>query len=123
MLDRLSVPLEGTFGSGFPAGALSAHLAAQPGIQRVPSPKLSLFVCKNFLDPELCAATIARIEANRRPSAVGDAHASYRTSETCAFALDDPVAMELDRHILDFTRLHPAFGEPLQGARYLVGQE
>lgn len=116
--------LEDHFGSGFPASPLAAHLAAQPGVQRLPNPALTLFIKRNFLDPELRDQLIARIDANRRPSAVGDNDdPTYRTSETCAFARDDASVVELDRRIIAFTRLHPAYGEPLQGARYEIGQE
>lgn len=112
----------GTFGSGFPAAPLVAHLASKPMVQRLPDRKLTLFVRRDFLDPEMCAALVDRIDANRVPSAVGDAAASYRTSETCAFDRDDPVVCELDRRLAEFTQLHPAHGEPLQGARYDKGQ-
>ncbi len=112
----------GTFGSGFPARPLATHLAGLPGVQRVPSPKLTLFVCRAFLDDAMCDTLIERIDANRVPSAVGDADSSYRTSETCAFDPRDPLATEIDRRLTEFTKLHPVHGEPLQGARYGVGQ-
>ena len=39
------------FGSGLLSDAMVARLAAQPGVQRVPSPKLTLFLRRDFLDP------------------------------------------------------------------------
>ena len=59
-------------------------LMGMPGTQRVPSPKLTLFVRKAFLSPEECAALIERIETNRRPSTLANFNgdALFRTGET-----------------------------------------
>src|SRR4051812_22770419 len=64
--------LPSPFGSGLPSDGLTAHLTGKPGVQRVPSPKLTLFLRRGFLDPETCAAVIARIDAVRRPSTISD---------------------------------------------------
>ncbi len=118
-------PLPGRFGSGLPAEAMVAALSAVPGVQRVPSPKLTLFLRKNFLDAATCTALIARIDATRRPSTISDANgdAAFRTSETCDLDRSDPVVAELDARICSFTGLDAQFGEPMQGQRYAVGQE
>src|SRR3546814_3471283 len=39
-------------GSGLPADHVLETLRAQPAIQRVPNPKLTLFASRGFLDPE-----------------------------------------------------------------------
>lgn len=113
------------FGCGHPSDAMVAHLGAQGGVQRVPSPKLTLFVRKAFLEPELCARVVALIEAQRRPSTIADPNgdAAFRTSETCDLAADDPSVIEIERRIRAFTGLAPAHGEPMQGQRYALGQE
>ncbi|MGH6616169.1 prolyl hydroxylase family protein [Sphingomonas sp.] len=113
------------FGSGHPSEAMVEHLGAQPGVQRVPSPKLTLFLRRGFLSPDLCAALIDRIEAQRRPSTISDSNgdAAFRTSETCDLDSADPVVAEVDALIMAFTGLDPAHGEPMQGQRYAVGQE
>lgn len=113
------------FGSGHPSDAMVAHLAAQPGVQRVPNPKLTLFLRRNFLDPATCAALVERIEAQRRPSTLANSNgdASFRTSETCDLDSLDPAVAEVERLIFEFTGLDPTHGEPMQGQRYLVGQE
>ncbi|NJC33276.1 prolyl 4-hydroxylase [Sphingomonas jejuensis] len=100
-------------------------LAAKPGIQRVPSPKLSLFIHKDFLSPEECTGVIARIDANRRPSTVSDYNGddAFRTSETCDLDGQDPLVIEIRRRITALTDLDPVYGEPMQGQRYAVGQE
>lgn len=113
------------FGSGHPSDAMVAYLTAQPGVQRVPSPKLTLFLRRNFLDPATCTALVERIEAQRRPSTLANSNgdSSFRTSETCDLDSFDPVVAEVERRIIDFTGLDSAHGEPMQGQRYIVGQE
>lgn len=104
---------------------IAAHLAAQPGIQRVPSPKLTLFIQRQFLDADTCAALVALIDANRRPSTVSDFNGdkAFRTSETCDLPGDDPLVARVNAALCAFTGLDPTHGEPLQGQRYAVGQE
>ena len=113
------------FGAGNPAEAMVARLSGLPFVQKVPSPKLTLFLRRGFLDPETCAAIIARIDAQRRPSTIADANgdAAFRTSETCDLDGDDPLVAAVDRAITAFAGLDPAHGEPMQGQRYAVGQE
>ena len=113
------------FGCGHPSEAIVAHLQAQPGVQRVPSPKLTLFLRKAFLEPELCGRIIAQVEAQRRPSTISDANGdpTFRTSETCDLDQADPAVLEIEARIRAFTGLSGAHGEPMQGQRYGVGQE
>ena len=101
------------------------RLAAQPGIQRVPSPKLTLFIRRDFLDAATCTALIALIDAHRRPSTISDSNgdAAFRTSETCDLPSEDAAVARVNAWLADFTGLDPAYGEPLQGQRYAVGQE
>ena len=112
-------------GSGLDAAPVAARVAAQPGVQRVPSPKLTLFLKRGFLDPAACAELIALIDAQRRPSTVSDFNgdSKYRTSETCDLDRALPVVIEVERRIAAATGLSPEFGEPIQGQRYAVGQE
>ena len=113
------------FGSGYPIEPVIDHILRQPGIQRVPSPKVALFIAKNFLEPEICQALMRQIDAQRRPSTIADPNGDYafRTSETCDFEPDLPAVAELKRRIIALTGLDPARGEPMQGQRYAVGQE
>ncbi|PCG16254.1 MULTISPECIES: prolyl hydroxylase family protein [Sphingomonas] len=102
-----------------------SHLSAQPGIQKVPSPKLTLFLRRGFLDAATCAALVERIDAHRRPSTISDPNGddAFRTSETCDLSAADPLVAAVDAMLAAFTGLDPAYGEPLQGQRYAVGQE
>jgi len=112
-------------GSGLPDGPIVARLTAMTGVQRLPNPKLSLFVHRGFLPPELCTALVAGIDAVRRPSTIADSNgdASYRTSETGDLPAHDPAVAECEALLAELTGLDPAYGEPLQGQRYAVGQE
>ena len=112
-------------GSGHPSEPIVAHLSAQSGVQRVPSPKLTLFIRRVFLEPELCAALIERIDAVRRPSTIADPNGdtAFRTSETADLDANDPVVGKVEQRIARLTGLDPAHGEPIQGQRYAVGQE
>ena len=94
-------------------------------MQRVPNPKLDLFIVRNFLDSKACAAIIDRIDLNRRPSTIADDSGieNYRTSKTCDLDPADPVVAEIDGKICDLLGIAPGHGELIQGQRYSVGQE
>ncbi|NIJ18872.1 prolyl 4-hydroxylase [Sphingomonas naasensis] len=112
-------------GPGHPSEPIIAHILAQPGIQRVPNPKVAMFIGKKFIAPEMCEKLIAQIDARRRPSTIADSNGDYafRTSETCDLDPDDPLVIALKRRIIALTGLDPAHAEPMQGQRYEVGQE
>lgn len=100
-------------------------MMSHPGVQRVPTPKLDLFIRRDFLTPEQCAGVIDQIDINRRPSTVSDYNgdAAFRTSETCDLDGNDPLIKQIDEKIFAFSRLELKYGEPMQGQRYAVGQE
>ena len=112
-------------GSGHPSEPVVAHIMAQPGVQRTPSPKLTLFQRRGFLDAATCRAVIDLIDTKRRPSTVSDYNGddAFRTSETCDLDAAIPIVAELEHRIAAFIGLDPAHGEPIQGQRYAVGQE
>ena len=112
-------------GNGLPGAPVVARLMAAGGVQKVPSPKLDLFIARAMLSPELCETLIERIDGVRRPSTIADGNgdAAYRTSETGDLLADDPAVIEVERRIAALTGLDARFGEPLQGQRYAVGQE
>jgi prolyl 4-hydroxylase len=100
-------------------------LVKAEGIQKVPSPKLHLFIKRGFMSPEECTRIIALIDARRRPSTISDdlGDALFRTSETCDLDSAHPDVAELERRISELTGIDPRYGEPVQGQRYAVGQE
>lgn len=105
--------------------SLAARLAAQPGMQRVPTPKAELFQQRRFVAPDLAAELIALIDADRRPSTIADDNgdAYFRTSETCDLPANLPAVQRIEALITALSGLDPAYGEPLQGQRYAEGQE
>ena len=101
------------------------RLRSTPGVQRVPAAALDLFVVRNFLSAQQCAALIERIDARRRPSEIADdlGDALFRTSETCDLDHGDPVVGAVDQAIAQLLGIAPEHGEAIQGQRYAPGQE
>ncbi|WP_448582460.1 prolyl hydroxylase family protein [Thermaurantiacus sp.] len=95
------------------------------GAQKVPDRRLTLYIRRDFLDPETCAGLIARIEASRRPSTIADFNGDpfARTSETCDLAEGDPLVDAVNARLDSYAGQPASLGEPLQGQRYAVGQE
>ncbi|UZK66466.1 prolyl hydroxylase family protein [Sphingomonas sp. M1-B02] len=112
-------------GSGHPSEPVIEHILRQPGVQRVPSPKVAMFIAKSFFEPELCLRLIEQIDSQRRPSTIADPNGddAFRTSETCDLDPDLALVTELKRRIIVLTGLDPTHGEPMQGQRYEIGQE
>lgn len=102
-----------------------AWIGAHPRVQRVPNRDLTLFIRRDFLSTDDCAALIARIDAHRRPSTIADANGDgyFRTSETCDLDHGDPFVAAIDARLAAFAGIDPRYGEPIQGQRYDVGQE
>ena len=124
MTDR-TPPASALLGNGLEAQAITRRILSQPGVQRVPSPKLDLFLARDFLDAATCAALVEQIDAVRRPSTIADPNgdSAFRTSETGDLFGGDPLVQAVEARFTAFTGLDPIFGEPLQGQRYAVGQE
>ena len=101
------------------------RLRSAAGVQRVPTPKLELFVVRDFLEETACAALIALIDARHRPSQIADDQgiAEFRTSETCDLDPSEPVVAEVDRAIAELLGIPLGLSEPMQGQRYAPGQE
>ncbi len=107
------------------AGHVRERIAHYAGAVRIPANDVELYVVRNFLTLEECAALIELIDANRVPSPVvsDDPVPSYRTSETCYLYPGPDAVTAVESKLDDLTGLEPIFGEALQGQRYAVGQE
>jgi prolyl 4-hydroxylase len=101
------------------------RLLANPSVMQVAGEHAELFVARDFLNPQECAALIRRIDAERAPSRiVGDnPDPGYRTSETCNLDPHAPLTREIEARIGGLLGLDPKFGETIQGQRYAAGQQ
>lgn len=110
---------------GVASDSTADRLRSQAGIQRVPSPKLDLFILRDFLDESSCASFRQLIDAKRRPSTLADDQgiAHFRTSETCDLDPLHPLVASVRDRLATLTGIELSHGEPLQGQRYAVGQE
>ncbi|MFN4037952.1 MAG: prolyl hydroxylase family protein [Erythrobacter sp.] len=105
--------------------SVAARVTGMAGVQRVPTAKAEIFQAKRFIPPALCNALIELIEADRRPSTIADYNGdpTFRTSETCDLSDNSPHVRTLEARFAALSALDPAYGEPIQGQRYAVGQE
>src|SRR3954454_5802913 len=90
------------------AASPGERLRATPGVQRVPTPNLELFIVRHFLEPGLCAQLIERIDRDRRPSTILDDQGNgeyFRTSETCDLDGGDPVVARVNAAICELLGL------------------
>lgn len=101
------------------------RLLRQCGAKRYPSAQIELFQLAGFLPPDLCSALVNLVEADRRPSTLADHDGDryFRTSETCDLSPDEPAVQQVEALLEKISGIDPAYGEPLQGQRYAVGQE
>ena len=106
-------------------GESSADILTQAGMQRVPSPRLEMFIKRNFVSAEECEALIGLIEAERRPSTIANHNGddAFRTSETCDLKHEDAAVAVLNDKLAAISGIDPIYGERLQGQRYEVGQQ
>ncbi|WP_298670785.1 2OG-Fe(II) oxygenase [uncultured Sphingomonas sp.] len=103
---------------------VQARLDANPRMERLPSDLAVVYRCRDYLDAKQCAALIALIDANRRPSTLlsGSGNSEYRTSESCDLDRWSPAIREIDEGVAALLGIAPENGETLQGQRYAIGQ-
>ena len=102
-----------------------ARLAANAEVYRVPAEGIELFALGGFLSGNECAALCAMIDAIAQPSALHelDYASGYRTSYSGDLDPRGSMVAEISRRIDALLGIEPAFGEPVQGQRYLPGQQ
>ena len=105
--------------------APAERLRGTPGVQRVPSPEIDLFICREFLSGEDCAVLCDLIDQKRRPSTIADDQgiADFRTSETCDLDNGHGLVAKVRQDISRLLGIPLDHGEPIQGQRYSPGQE
>ncbi|MGD9810810.1 MAG: prolyl hydroxylase family protein [Sphingobium sp.] len=104
---------------------VAAKLKRNPMVERVESDLLDLFIRRDFLSGEECAAMRAIIDEGAQPSKLfsGTEGPEYRTSHSCHMEPDDPLVAAVSDRIVALMGLDAATGETIQGQRYTVGQE
>jgi len=117
---RLMIPHMATPGTTTPE-----LLMQDPRVRRVPTERLTLLDALHFLPPDLCEGLIELIDKDRRPSTIADANGDdyFRTSETCDLDPKEAAVKDLEDMLFELNGIDPAYGEPVQGQRYAVGQE
>ena len=87
---------------------------------------LDVYLLRDFLSSEECAALIKYVEADNAPSTVmGDpGDDQFRTSHSSPLAgRDDPLIASVDARIAELTGIDRKFQENIEGQRYHVGQQ
>src|SRR3546814_18831392 len=104
--------------------AVTRHLDVNPAITRVESDAAQIYYCPNYLDADRCAALIAVIDANRRPSTLLSStyDSAFRTSESCDMDRWAPNIRPVDEGLARLLGVEPEYGETMQGQRYAPGQ-
>jgi prolyl 4-hydroxylase len=105
--------------------AVRARLAAAPTVYRLPVEPVELFAIGDFLSPAECARLVSMIDAIARPSSLHEvAYASgFRTSYSGDLDPHDPFVARISARIDALLGVEAAIGEPVQGQRYLPGQQ
>lgn len=101
------------------------RVAANSAVYRIDTDKAEIFAVGDFLTAEECARLCAMTDAVAEPSKLYDqGHAeAFRTSFSGDFDPFDPFVRGISRRIDDLLGIDPAWGETIQGQRYLPGQQ
>ena len=105
--------------------AVRTRLSSMPDIYRVADERIALFAVGDFLTGEECARLCAMIDAVARPSALHelDYASGFRTSYSGDLDPRDPFVASISARIDALLGMPQEIGEPVQGQRYLPGQE
>jgi prolyl 4-hydroxylase len=101
------------------------RLAADPGVDRIENDHCELFAVGDFLTPAECTRLCAMIDEVARPSSLHelDYASGFRTSYSGDLDPGESFVKGISRRIDDLLGLDPVIGEPVQGQRYLPGQQ
>jgi prolyl 4-hydroxylase len=103
----------------------SMLLRNHPLIRHVGNGRAEIFVAPEFVSPLGCEHLIALIDAYNRPSTVAHHNGDYafRTSTTCDMDARNPVVESVQDSICKLMGIDRAKAEPIQGQKYIPGQE
>ena len=101
------------------------RLAKLPEAYPIPTDKAELYAVGGFFTSEECGRLMTMIDAVAQPSRAFDAkyESGYRTSYSGDVDPHDPFIRKIQRRLDDLLGIDPAFGETIQGQRYMPGQQ
>ena len=103
---------------------VGARLLADPRSRDAALGNAQMVYVDDFLTADQCAALVAEIERNRRPSTLlsDKADTAFRTSDSCDMHRYSELVRPIDESIAALLGLPPDRGETMQGQRYAPGQ-
>ncbi len=104
---------------------VKARLLRNPNALKVDCAGFDLFVVRDFLSPDQCAALIDLIDQHLTPSEIMTPHPDpdYRTSYSGNPPPSDPLIVMLNDRFHEVIGIQHGLGESPQGQRYEVGQQ
>ena len=101
------------------------QLAANSAVYRIDNPAVELFAVGEFLSVSECETLCAMIDAVARPSSLHevDYASGYRTSYSGDLDPRDPFVAAISQRIDGLLGVDALIGEPVQGQRYMPGQQ
>lgn len=101
------------------------RLLADPQAYRVDTDVAEIFAFGDFLSAAECTRLCLMIDQVAKPSTLHeqDYASGFRTSYSGDLDRYDPFVMGISRRIDDLLGINPMCGEPVQGQRYLPGQQ
>lgn len=105
--------------------AVTRTLMAYPGIHKLPTDKLEIFLLRDFLPAGDCEKLMELIDADRVPSGIlaESPDPTFRTSESCNLKRSNPFVQEIEDRITAVMGIDAPYGETIQGQRYDVTQQ
>src|SRR3990167_922515 len=101
------------------------RLLADPQAYRIDTDLAEIFAFGDFLSEAECERLLLMIDQVAKPSTLHeqDYASGFRTSYSGDLDRYDPFVMGISRRIDDLLGINPICGEPIQGQRYLPGQQ
>lgn len=100
------------------------RLERDPAVRRIAPHHVELYAGADFLSARECERLIAMVDSVAKPSTLYDeTEQEGRTSYSGDFDRGDSFVRMIERRIDDLVGLPNAWGETIQGQRYLPGQE
>ena len=101
------------------------RLEGNPNVYRLPTDKAEIFALGEFMSESECQRMCDLIDKVAKPSKAftADYSSAYRTSYSGDVDPWDPFVQKIQRRFDDVLGLPGAWGETIQGQRYLPGQE